>query len=361
MVQEKYDALKYRKWVHLNQLSSINKDNKFSIMTFNLLSRHYIWRDVYEQNNPDDLDWTKHRFPLINQTIRQFNCDIMCFQEMEYYVYKRHWSKNFPNENFKSFYMQKSSPEYNSNENTDGVAIFINTERFDVIEEHRINYGEEILKHEKNYDLTNDLLKRVIPRNTVGIILKLHDKRFNKILYVTNTHLYWSPEYNDVKIIQTKLLLNKLNSCRKEMDSSVLFLGDLNSNFNSDVIKLIQERKLDISKSKEFLNHEYGINNALINSDGIIENPIKLRNVYQELFENSKLHFTTCVTKFADVVDHIFITDDIKVNKILGEVDPDYMDTNDIGFPNEQFPSDHIPLVAEIGYKSVDNINGFAE
>ncbi|KAI5951055.1 hypothetical protein KGF54_004129 [Candida jiufengensis] len=356
MVQEDYDALKYRKWIQINQSSNDDDNNKISIMTYNLLSRHYIWKSVYEQNNPKHLNWSKHRFPLINKTIRQLKSDIMCFQEMEYYIYKRFWSKKFPNEKYKSFYIQKSSTQYYTNENTDGVGIFINTERFDILEKFEINFGKEILDHKNKYDLTKDLVGRVIPRNTVGLILKLYDKESNKILYVTNTHLYWSPKFNDVKILQTKLLLDKLNSCRKEQDSAVIFLGDLNSNFNSDVIKLLKEGQLDTTTSIEFKTQEYGINNALINSEAIIENPFNLQNVYETLFAESKLHFTSFVSRFSDVVDHIFISDDIEINKVLGEVDPKYCANKQVkGFPNGQFPSDHIPLVVEISYKRNNN------
>ncbi|KAI5963655.1 uncharacterized protein KGF55_002535 [Candida pseudojiufengensis] len=353
MAQEDYDALKYRKWIKLNQ-SSNNNDSNISIMTYNLLSRHYIWKHVYDQNNPKHLDWAKHRFPLINQTIRQLKCDIMCFQEMEYYVYKRFWSKKFPNDKFKSFYIQKSSAQFIPTDLTDGVGIFINTERFDILDEIKINYGQEILKNQNKYSLTNDLISRVIPRNTVGLILKLYDKKFNKILYVSNTHLYWSPKFNDVKVLQTKLLLNKLESSRKELDSTVIFLGDLNSNYDSDVVKLLRDGQLDSTTSKEFKNHKYGLNNELMDSNGIVQNPFSLRDVYETLFDNCKLHFTSFVSRFSDVVDHIFVSDDIEIRQVLGEVDPNYCASkNGKGFPDGQFPSDHIPLVAEINYKSI--------
>ena len=77
---DNYDAMKYRHWVNANEDQLTDDSNKISIMTYNLLSRHYIWKGVYDHNDRKYLDWDTHRFPLINKTIKQFSCDIMCFQ-----------------------------------------------------------------------------------------------------------------------------------------------------------------------------------------------------------------------------------------------------------------------------------------
>ncbi|KAI5965453.1 hypothetical protein KGF57_000719 [Candida theae] len=351
-----YDAMKYRQWVALDRDEPpANDSSKLSIMTYNLLSRHYIWKNVYDKVDKLHLDWERHRFPLINKTIEQFSCDIMCFQEMEYYIYKTFWGEQFPSYKYKSFYIQKQCPSnlnFFKNEKLDGVGIFVNTERFDVMEQLKINYGEEVLKQRSKYKLTSDWLQRVIARNTVALILKLYDKRTDKIYYVSNTHLYWSPDYNDVKVLQIKILLNKLQQFRKEHDSSIILLGDLNSNFDSDVVNLLSGRTIDTLSSPTFKHRKYGVNNPLIDPDGRINNPFNLRNVYQSLHSSNNLPFTSYVTRFADVLDHVFVSDDVSVDKLLGQVDPVYCNSDDVtGFPNSQFPSDHIPLVVEVSHK----------
>lgn len=352
---DSYDAMKYRKWITLDQGQPVDESNKISIMTYNLLSRHYIWKGVYDKVNTQHLDWDRHRFPLINKTIKQFSCDIMCFQEMEYHLYKTFWSKTFPNDKYQSFYIQKQCPLHLNifnNDKLDGVGIFVNTNRFDILGELKINFGKEVINHRSKYKLTTDWIQRVITRNTVALILKLYDKQTGKIYYVSNTHLYWSPKYNDVKVLQTKILLNKLQQFRTEPDSSIILLGDLNSNFDSDVVHLLLGDTIDTTSSPEFKNRKYGINNPLIDKSGQINNPFNLQNVYQDLHNSAGLPFTSYVTRFSDVLDHVFVSDDILVNKLLGEVDPSYCQQKDVdGFPNSQFPSDHIPLVVDISHK----------
>ncbi|KAG5421248.1 hypothetical protein I9W82_000338 [Candida metapsilosis] len=353
---DNYDAMKYRHWVNCNQDGPVADDSsKISVMTYNLLSRHYIWKGVYDKVDKLYLDWEHYRFPLIKKTVEQFSCDIMCFQELEYHIYKTFWRQNFPSDKYQSFYIQKQSPstlDVCSNDKLDGVGILVNTERFDVLDQLKINFGKEILNHRSKYKLNTDWIQRVISRNTVALILKLYDKQTKKIYYVSNTHLYWSPKYNDVKVLQTKILLNKLKQFRKEQDSSIVLLGDLNSNLNSNVVNLLSGETIDTLSATDFKYRKYGIKNPLIDAKGQIDNPFKLNNVYRDLHSLGDLPFTSYVTGFADVLDHVYVSDDILVNKLLGGVDPSYCEQKDVnGFPNAQFPSDHIPLVVEISHK----------
>lgn len=352
---DNYDAMKYRHWVNANEDQLADDSNKISIMTYNLLSRHYIWKGVYDHNDRKYLDWDTHRFPLINKTIKQFSCDIMCFQEMEYSVYKKFWCSQFPNDKYHSFYVQKQCPlnlKIYNNDKLDGVGIFVNTDRFDVLDQLKINFGKEVVNHRSEYKLTSDWIQRVISRNTVALILKLRDKQTGKTYYISNTHLYWSPKFNDVKALQIKILLNKLQQFKTEPDASIILLGDLNSNFDSNVVHLLNGESINTTSSPEFKYRKYGINNPLIDSNGFINNPFKLHNVYQDLHSSNKLPFTSFVSRFSDVLDHVFVSDDILVDRLLGEVDPSYCEQREVnGFPNLQFPSDHIPLVVEVSHK----------
>ncbi|EGW32299.1 glucose-repressible alcohol dehydrogenase transcriptional effector [Spathaspora passalidarum NRRL Y-27907] len=356
-IPDNYDATKYRRWVRLGP-SPADSKNKISVMSYNLLSRHYTWHEVFGYLEQQYLDWPNYRFPLINMTISQFKCDIMCFQEMEYYVYDKYWSKNFPDSNYKSFFVKKSLPGYwggKSNDFIDGVGVFVNTKRFDVVETKEINFGEHVLENKSQYQMTEDLIARLIPRNTVALILKLHDKIADKTVYVANTHLYWSPQYNDVKALQTKLLLNELRDYVDGNDltkAHIIVMGDLNSNLKSDVFKLLSTDGIDVKESPEFSGHDYGVNNPLIDENGIIDNPFEFANIYDCLIKTEKLNFTSYTSSLTDVLDHIFITKNgFDIVKVLSEVDEKYCSNCPIkGFPNKQFPSDHIPLVAEINY-----------
>ncbi|KAI3402690.1 hypothetical protein KGF56_004571 [Candida oxycetoniae] len=382
MTNNEYDVLKYRSWVLTKETTgdssnSSSKDDdddssssssggrddddeggrKFSVMSYNLLSRHYIWKHVYSKLPKDHLDWDKHRFPLINKTIRHLKCDIMCFQEMEYSIYKSFWSRDFPSSDYQSFYVQKSSLNQgfrHLDDGLDGVGIFVNTRRFEVLGERRINFGQIVMENKEKYNLTTDLMKRLVPRNTVALALRLYDKQAKRVVFVANTHLYWSPKFNDVKVLQTKLLLNELESfINGEEDTCVILLGDLNSNPQSDVYKLLRGNKIDTLSSREFLGRQYGKNNALISQEGEITNPFNFLSVYEPFIKSNHLHFTSFSPTYCGVIDHILVSNEMKIHKVLGEVDQNYFKSLKMkGFPNSQFPSDHIPIAAEISYSS---------
>ena len=118
------------------------------------------------------------------------------------------------------------------------------------------------------------------------------------------------------------------------------------------MVHLLNGESINTTSSPEFKYRKYGINNPLIDSNGFINNPFKLHNVYQDLHSSDKLPFTSFVSRFSDVLDHVFVSDDILVDRLLGEVDPSYCEQREVnGFPNLQFPSDHIPLVVEVSHK----------
>lgn len=339
---------------------SNRSEDCFTIMTYNLLSQHYIWNQVYGYLDQNFLSWSDYRFPLINKTISQFQCDIMCFQEMECSVYNSYWSVGFPSPNYSSFYMKKLLPKYwadRPNEHIDGVGIFINTNRFTVLDKTMVNIGEYVKNRPQQYTMTNDMVTRLVSRNTVAIVLKLYDFISHRYVYVATTHLYWSPQFNDVKVLQTKILLNILEEFIDVPDPHIILMGDLNSNYQSTVFKLLDSdgadyHSINLSDYPEFDGLDYGRGNSLVTETNHIHNQFHLYNIFEEMLREKKMSFTSFTRSLTDVLDHMFINKDkFKIMRVLSGVDTNYcLDEKVLGFPNKQFPSDHIPLVAELCY-----------
>lgn len=353
-----FDAARFRQWIQLS--SSTNP--RILVMSFNLLSQHYVWKQVFGYLDQEYLDWAHYRFPLINETISQFKCDIMCFQELEYLVYSNSWTHDFPLSGYALFYVKKPNPAYWGNkpsEYMDGVGIFVNTKRFDVLDHGEINFGQYVSENTDRFDMTNDLATRIVPRNTVAVMLKLKDKQTNKIVYVTNTHLYWLPKFNDVKVIQTKILLNALERfIHKDLasgeDPCVIMCGDYNSTPDLLVYRLLDTGKVDIHNSNEFRGFNYGkhLDGELLAGQPVTS-PFRLSPAYGPLLcanYNDKLDFTSYTKSLTAVLDHIwYSSSSFEVSKVLGKVERTYCE-GEPGFPNQQFPSDHIPLVSELVY-----------
>lgn len=351
-----FSATKFRQWItyHDELPSSI------SVMSYNLLSQHYVWKQVFGSLDKRFLDWSHYRFPLINEVIRQLPCDIMCFQELECSVYKKDWQENFPLSNYDSVYAQKPNPAYwgsKPSEYMDGVGVFVNKDRFKLISHRGINFGKYVAANADRFDWTLDVESRLVPRNTVAVLLHLHDKITNENVFVANTHLYWLPLYNDVKVLQTKILLNALHrfiDSTRAKNPRIVMCGDFNSTPDSLVFRLLSQGKVDIAASPEFSKFEYGsqVDGESI-ADKIITNPLSLAPAYGPLLgedTTNKLDFTSYTKRFPLVLDHIWCSsNDLKVEKLLGKVDSDYCERV-AGFPDNYFPSDHIPLISKFSY-----------
>lgn len=336
---------------------------RIAVMSFNLLSQHYVWKQVFGYLDQAYLDWAHYRFPLINETICQLPCDIMCFQELECLVYQNFWANNFPLKNYQLVYMRKPNPEYWGNKPTefmDGVGVFINTDRFDILGHREINFGKYVSENPGRFDITNDVSTRLIPRNTVALLVQLHDKLTGKTVYVSNTHLYWLPKFNDVKVIQTKILLNELQRYIKETSSQsdetphIIMCGDFNSTPDLLVFKLLDNEQISIGSTREFSSHNYGVRiDGEVIHNNVVTNPFHLTPTYGPLLEGNfrdRLDFTSYTKSLTAVLDHIWVsTSQFEVCKVLGKVDNNYSELA-AGFPDKQFPSDHIPLVSEISY-----------
>jgi CCR4-NOT transcription complex subunit 6 len=68
---------------------------------------------------------------------------------------------------------------------------------------------------------------------------------------------------------------------------------------------------------------------------------------------NGELPYTNYTADFKGIIDYIFYsTDGLAPVKVLGPIPDDVMDTFD-GCPNPHFPSDHLPLFAEMALTRV--------
>ncbi|XP_024019218.1 carbon catabolite repressor protein 4 homolog 4 isoform X3 [Morus notabilis] len=177
-----------------------------------------------------------------------------------------------------------------------------------------------------------------LKRDCVGIMgaFKLKDYH-NHIVIVANTHIYWDPEWADVKLAQAKYLLSRLAqfkalvSDRFECASSLIVAGDFNSTPGDKVYEcLISGNPLASSGTV---------------AEGSEDAPIPLRTAYGSTSGEPK--FTNCTPDFTDTLDYIFFSPSESIKPVslleLPEFDP-----SDVGgLPNFSHPSDHLPIGVE--------------
>lgn len=355
--------LNHRNIIELKKVS--NPLKTVTVSSYNILSRHYVWEQVYSHLPNEYTNWNK-RFERLNKSFADLSklSDIMCFQEMEYQVYRDYWKSYLGNMNYGSVFEKKPKPAYwkKSSNMMDGVSIFYNKEKFELINYEAINFARHF-KNSSVIEQTKDTESRLISRNTVAIIAVLKHKFTNETIFVSNTHLYWNPSHDDVRLMQVLLLTNLikksamriLNISEAELNErienkvgpNIIMAGDFNSSPKSVVYKFMTKGFVN-KKDESNFTQNYGpkVSGKIENSLGTFISP------YKDLYSRGLYTKTTYSPKFKEVIDYIWYANDnenFKFTKVLGDIDPNYLKKFQ-GFPNEEFPSDHIPILSQFEF-----------
>ncbi|QOU20940.1 hypothetical protein BRETT_000654 [Brettanomyces bruxellensis] len=354
-------VLKHREIVQLHPVNDLRRT--VTVSSYNILSRHYMWPSIYGYLPAKDRTW-KNRLELLNQNFLDLSkfSDIMCFQEMEYSVYRNVWEKLMRDRNFGSIFERKLRPGYWDKTLTmmDGVSIFYNLNTFRMLNYQRVKYTA-FFKEPSFFDQTKDTKERLVTRNNVALVAVLQHLATNEIFFVSNTHLYWSPRHEDVKLLQAYVLTKIIQKavqrhfqCSKEqmkklMDGpcgvNIILTGDLNSSPNSMTYKYLTHGSIDIEKEEKFAGYNYGhtIKSPLINPLG------KLNSPYRSLFENNEFTRTAYLPKFKKIIDYLMYNESsarIRPTKVVNELKDNYLNSYE-GFPNSDYPSDHLPIIGQ--------------
>lgn len=331
-----------------------------------MLSPEYMWPQVYRYVPSKYQDWSFRHKLLQLEILKLYKSDIMCFQEMTNFDYNNFWSPElYTKFNMGSKFIQKLAPKYWQDrplDTVDGCSIFYNKDKFKFISSKGI-YLNQLLRafNEQELDylskqelsLTNgagdpigdtNLLKFLREKNQVCLFVSLRHIPTGLIFVVINTHLYW--KYDSIKLSQCMIIMRELkqivNDLLKDVNGQpdisdkrvrILFTGDLNSTSDSAVInflrgQIIQNTNLNmINPMRHYLNH----------------------CVYDDIPKEWFTH--TCYSgKLQGIFDYIWYHDThFQLTKVLTgvEVSTELQAKGQPGLPNENHPSDHIPIVTE--------------
>lgn len=325
-----------------------------------------MWPNIYNYLPIKCRGW-EHRLALLNKNMIDLSkfCDIMCFQEMEYRIYRDVWKKLMEDQGFESVYERKLSPGYwqHKDEMLDGVSIFYNDKKFKMLKCQHIKYTS-VFDDEKLFDQTDDTKKRLVSRNNVALVMILQHLETNQIFFVANTHLYWSPRHEDVKLLQAYMLTQIIWKCAQEFYQcteeelktklngkdgiNIILVGDLNASPESMVYRYLTKGSLEVSSEEEMSKYNYG---PRVSST--IKDPLgKFVSPYRELYEKGEFTRTVYLPKFKKIIDYIFVSEHskgLKATKVLSELKDEY-GSKYVGFPNEDYASDHLPIIAQFEF-----------
>lgn len=356
-------------------------------MSYNVLCDKYATRQLYGYCPSWALAW-EYRKTAILKEILQFNADVLSLQEVETEQFWSFFMPELSKNGYKGIFYTKSRAKTMSEEErryVDGCAIFWHTSKFELVKEHLVEFNQLAASHA---DGSDDMVNRVMQRDNIGVLALLEMSEpvpelgnVKPKLIVCNAHIHWDPEFADVKLIQTVMLMKELNCFMEEIkagecaekgekhpnsnsikhDIPFVLCADMNSLLDSGAIEFLENGVVPIAhpdfqklQYKGFFKscfetstttHKNGKNTS---SESDIVHPFKLKRID----EDNLLPFTNYTYTFTGVLDYIFYTrQSMRPLGELGVIDEDYLRKNKvIGFPHPHFPSDHIPLVVEFEY-----------
>ena len=337
---------------YANDLNDTNSGECFTIMTYNTLCQHYATPIVCKFTPSWALDWGYRRAALQEEVLKH-KSDVICMQEVETRTYYEFWVPLLHGLGYKGIFFPKTrSKTMNEPEakKVDGCATFFHTSKFELLQKQHFEYNSVCMGSEK-YKKTKDLFNRFMNKDQVALIAFLKHIPTGERMCVINTHLHWDPAFNDVKALQVGILLEELQGIMKKFfnvssieevkNKSLLICGDFNSVKENAVYQLFSSGA--VKDHQDLAERDYG----RFTEEGF-HHSFRLKSAYEPLGE---LPFTTISPNFTDVIDYIwYSTPALRVKGLLGKVDELYT-SHFIGFPNADFPSDHIPLVTKFQFK----------
>lgn len=179
-------------------------------------------------------------------------------------------------------------------------------------------------------------------------------------LFVANVHLFWDPLHEDVKLLQTLQAVHEIDEFIQRCEGggvwndhvSVLLTGDFNSSPGTLIYKLLTDGRVKWYSHEQLVDIDT-LNRTVNNYTTTLATPIFERHVTVGIpfhFQSAigsvlgkEMDWSNRTEKFTDTIDYIFYYS-TQLRPIQVLPCPELLQKYESFLPNENFPSDHIPL-----------------
>jgi CCR4-NOT transcription complex subunit 6 len=384
-----------RSWLRLASPNTTQPTAIFTIMNYNILCDKYATRHVYGYCPSWALKWDYRRKQILEE-LRSYSADIIALQEIETDQFHSFFLPELQKNGYDGVFNPKSRAKTMSEQDrryVDGCAIFYRQSKFRLIKHYLVEFNQ-LAMSAANGAACHDMMNRVMTKDNIGLMAFLETKEeiyshtfsngvlpsdHKQMLFVCTAHIHWDPEYCDVKVIQTLMLLSEIkafmeDAIQKHRPNSTLpidcssvplvLCGDFNSLPDSGVIELMRNGKISFNHadfkdlSYEAYLQKYNKIDANPTSNMDIAHHFKLQSAY-ETTSAPIMPYTNFTYDFKGIIDYVFYSMQLmRVLGVLGPLDPEWVQTNKIiGCPNPNVPSDHFSLLVEFELNPTVNEN----
>jgi CCR4-NOT transcription complex subunit 6 len=353
----------------------------FTVMCYNVLCDRYATRQQYGYCPQWALNWEYRKKGILDE-VRHYGADIVTLQEVETDQFYNFFLPELKREGYEGIFSPKSRAKTMSEldrKHVDGCAIFWRLTKFSLIKEHLVEFNQVAMANAEGSDV---MLNRVMTKDNIALAALLETKeqcwengvptdQVNQPLLVATAHIHWDPEFCDVKLIQTMMLIDQLKricddssgtgdqlhsfrpSGHKVYDRNsiqLLLCGDFNSLPESGVVEYLQNGRIraDHVDFKDLL-YKSTLQKMLSHStnEQHYTHPFKLSSV----FDKNIMPYTNYTYDFKGMIDYIFYPkESMRPLGFLGPISEDWLKENKVvGCPHPHITSDHFSLLVELG------------
>lgn len=228
-------------------------DSQFRVISYNLLADYYADSDfsrteLFPYCPPFALA-IDYRKLLFIREILGYHADICCLQEVDSKVFELDLTLCLGNDGMDGLLQKKGGT-------AEGIATFYNRNKFDLVQSYGFNLAEEMPKQayfEELYEKikpNEKLCERMLSLSTALQVTVLKSKINRQYLVVANTHLYFHPDADHIRLMQIGFFMQYVkhiyhqtiaNLNLHEQQISIIFCGDFNSVPECGIYKLMTE------------------------------------------------------------------------------------------------------------------------
>ncbi|VDM96694.1 unnamed protein product [Thelazia callipaeda] len=363
-----------RQWIMIRHADPERPIATFTVLCYNVLCDKYATSNLYSYCPSWALNWTYRKTSILKE-IRHYEADIITLQEVETEQFRCLFQPELEQIGYAGIFSPKSRAKTMGEEErkfVDGCAIFWKYDKFELEKEHLVEFTQIAIKKAPT---SEKMLNRVMPKDNIALCAVFRVKEnvylFNFVgqmtmapndnvvgnpLVVSTAHIHWDPEFCDVKLVQSMMLVHEINilldeiaeKCRiSPQQIPVLICGDFNSLPESGVVEFLS--KGAISKEhpdlKDFRQDHCIARFSATDDPTVYTHGLRLDCAV----DPNSMPFTNYTLEFRGVIDYIFSTPQSLARLgVLGPLSMEWVQTNKIiGFPHPHVPSDHIPIMAQ--------------
>ncbi|CAF1277126.1 unnamed protein product, partial [Didymodactylos carnosus] len=351
-----------RSWLRLSSPNVTQPTAIFTVMNYNILCDKYATRNAYGYCPSWALKWDYRRKQILEE-LKNYAADIIALQEIEMDQYHAFFLPELKSLGYDGVFSPKSRARTMCESDrrfVDGCAIFYRKTKFRLVENYLVEFNQLAMSAANGLS-SHDMLNRVMTKDNIGLVALLETNEeiyshtfssgivpadHKQLLFVCTAHIHWDPEFCDVKLVQTLMLLSELKTIIEDATKThrpsitnhtsidcnsipLVLCGDFNSLPDSGVIELMRNGHIPLSHA-DFKELQYEsclqkISRQEGSSD--LVHHFKLQSAY----ETNIMPYTNYTYDFKGIIDYVFYSKQLmRVLGVLGPLDPEWIRSNKI-------------------------------